>query len=97
MSELDELIAQRKEIDRKIRELKNTDIYCGNAKWKLVSYPRGDEWTVYVKKRTIDPHYDRWYAVIQLTDKHKALDELDLLIKDLQGLRTLIVGGETNE
>ena len=87
MNELDELLAQRKELDRKIRELKKTEIYCGNAKWNLQKLPRGDEWTVFIKKRTFNPHYDRYYAVIQLEDKEEALHQLDLLIEDLKGLR----------
>ena len=96
MSELDELIAQRKEIDRKIRELKKTDIFFGNTKWSLQRFPRGDEWTVFIKKRTFDPHYDRWCSVIQMQDKEEAQHQLDLLIEDLKGLKTEI-GADGNE
>ena len=97
MSELDELMAQRKEIDRKIRELKNVGLFCGNAKWTCQHFPRGDEWTVFVRKSAQHLNEARNVSVIQYEDKQKALDELDLLIKDLQGLRELIVRKERTE
>lgn len=87
MNEIEELLAQRKEIDRKLRELRSTTEECGRIKLELRKFPRGEEWTVFVKKSAQYPNESRYMSVIQLEDKSEVLLELNNLIDDLIGLR----------
>ncbi len=87
MSELEELIEQRKEIDRKIRELKHTAKIFGRVKLELQRFPRGEEWTVFIRKKAQHLSEDRNVSVIQLNDKAEVLQELNNLIDDLTELK----------
>ena len=92
MTELEELIARKKDIERRIREIRDTTKYFGRTKYEVVNYQRGSEHTISIKKRGEDPHYERYYAVIGLTDKNEAINELGMLIEDLKGLSAELIG-----
>lgn len=87
MTELEELIARKKDIERRIREIRDTTKYFGRTKYEVVNYQRGSEHTISIKKRGEDPHYERYYSVIGMTDKEEAIRQLNILIEDLTGLR----------
>ena len=93
MSELEELMKQKKDIERRIRELRDTTKYCGRVKYEVVNYPRGSEHTISVKKKGEDSHYERYYSVIGLQDRDEAIHELILLIDDLIELKSELTGG----
>lgn len=95
MNELDELMKQKKEIERKIRELKNTTIICGKVRYEIVNLPRGAEHTISIVKRDEYSDHDRHYAVIAYKDKNKALEELDVLENDIREMKA-VLGGENH-
>ena len=80
MSQLEELKRQRKELDAKIKDLENTEIICGNAKYD------GKHISVVIKKWDTERSYDgQWKKIIyerSLTVK----EQLKSLIGDLQSL-----------
>lgn len=86
MSELDDLLAQKRRIDKRIRELKDLTLRNGRTRLTLQKYPRGDEWTVTIEKVSEYANEIRKCTVIQLTDRNEVINELRGLVDDLSGL-----------
>lgn len=88
MSEIDDLIKQKKAIEAQIKALRNQAHVCGIAKLDKFPTSKPDEWGIYVY-RQLDEDLDRrnqWQSVIRSTDKKKCIEAIPRLIKDLQEL-----------
>lgn len=92
MSELEDLIRQRKELDAKIKALKEKDLRYDRAKLLLYHFvSRPDEWRVEV---LCQEHWEgwegvieRWKTIISSTSKESALASIDTVISSLERLR----------
>lgn len=81
MSQLEELKRQRKELDEKIKELENTEIVCGVAKFD------GRHISIIIKKWDEERKYDNlWKKVIYSNRREPVKNQLKRLIADLQML-----------
>lgn len=91
-----ELMAQKKELERKIRELQNQAQICGRAQIKKTVFPtsKPDEWSVSIKAVEIDRE-ERWRAIIRNNDRQKAIDQIQTIIDDLKGLQKKLTEDET--
>lgn len=90
MSELEDLIRQRKELDAKIKALKEKDYRYDRAKLFLYHFAstRPDEWRVAVLcHEQWDGVIERWKTIISGTSKESALASIDTVISSLDGLR----------
>lgn len=90
MSELEDLIKQRKELDFKIKELKEKGSRFDRAKIFLYHYAsqRPDEWRVAVLCQEIQTlGTERWKTIISSPDKDAVIAAIDAIIASLNGLR----------
>lgn len=90
--DLEELLKQRKEIDKKIQELKSGNISNGCVKLVKEHYPtsRPDDWCVMISAIGSPRPTNR--TIIRTTDKSEIIPMLDAAINDLTGLREKILG-----
>lgn len=90
MNELQTLIKQKKEIEARIRELKDTEIVCGNAKLGHIRYPTGlEHW--YIAINVAFPNVTRWHKVsVSDISRADAIGNLDSIITDLTALKAEI-------
>ena len=96
MDELTKLIEQRKEIDRKIKEIKNQAVCSEKAKMELISYPTGiKDWVVKVliKNKEEKP---KWRSVAVCDSREEAIQELNKVICNLKELQRIIFEEDTN-
>ena len=85
---IEALKAQRKKIDKQIRELEKGSWTAGNARLDHHSYPRGIEWYVAVKSQVgRDLGDSRWRAIITCKTKEEAISHIDDVINDLNALK----------
>lgn len=85
MTEIEELMRQKKEIEQRIRELRNRDTICGKVKYEVISLPRGTEHTIAIKTdNVLTENYRRYYKVIYYENKEVMMKSLRTLIEDLQ-------------
>ena len=85
MTEIEELMRQKKEIEQKIRELRKRDIICGKVKYEVISLPRGTEHTIAIKTdNALTDTYRKYYKVIYYENKDVMMKSLHELIEDLQ-------------
>jgi prefoldin subunit 5 len=89
MTELEQLKAQRKELDKKIRELEHPKYEIDGARLFLNTYSGGrpDEWAVYLEE--INNTTDKPWAykkIISARSKAEAIEYLENQIKILQAL-----------
>ena len=89
MSELDELLAQKKEIDKRIAEIKNQTRHCGCAKWEHRHIPRGWEWTLSIARHS-DVNNGRYFPVIERESMSEAKEDLKEIISDLINLAEIL-------
>ena len=90
MTELQRLIAQKKEIEAKIQQLKNQTQIIGRAKIEQRHYTcKNDKWFICVKMvyDEMPGFTDRWSPIIQAVDKDQAIRELSGIIQNLTALR----------
>lgn len=90
MSELEDLIRQRKELDAKIKALKEKDYRYDRAKLFLYHFAttHPDEWRVAVLcQEHREGVIERWKTIISSTSKESALASIDTVISSLEGLR----------
>ena len=91
MTELQRLIAQKKEIEAKIQQLKNQTQIIGRAKIEQRHYTcKNDKWFICFKMTYDDmpeSFTDRWSPIIQAVDKDQAIRELSGIIQNLTALR----------
>lgn len=95
MTELEQLMKQKREIEMKIRDIESGEksITVGNARWECKIYPsKKREWRVAVNNpRVINKKKVAWfYPVVKECDKETALNAYDDLIEDLIELRKRI-------
>ena len=86
---LEELKAQRKEIDEQIRAMTQNAVVHGRAKFDKHHYPtnRPDEYGIYIKRNMGDTDTKEcWYRIIANTDKAKAIHAIVEIVEDLQYL-----------
>ena len=89
MDELQELMEQRKKIDERIRQIKNSIVIYGCAKIDIDHYPtpRPDEWYVAVKVPGVcEGDQTRYRSIIRGHTRQECIDKIPTIIKDLQGL-----------
>lgn len=81
MSQLEELKRQRKELDAKIKELENTEIVCGKAKYdgKAVSIN-------FTKYYSLRAESVQWRKALLFVNDENVKEHLLSLINDLQSL-----------
>lgn len=93
--ELEKLKQQKKEIEERIKFLRNKTVGFGSVKIEKVNYAgyRESEWVVSVKRKSVDyEEKERYSQIIKAHDKQKAIDEIDKVISDLQCLRDKLKG-----
>ena len=99
MSELDRLIKQRKEIDKKIKELKNNSVLCGRAKLDVEHYPTQLPDRHYVAIMTDESYLggnrNRWRTVANGKTRDDAINQIPTIINDLQSLYNQVKGGQS--
>ena len=87
MTELEQLIEDKKRIEKRIRELKNTDIVANDIKFKSESFPnRRLNWKLIIKTRYMNKtsEIDSWRTVISGFDREDVIEEIPNLVADLQ-------------
>lgn len=89
MNELDDLIAQKKAIEKRINELKNQTKHSGCAKWEHRHMPRGWEWTLSIARHS-DYNNGRYFPAIERSDLNQAKRELKEIIADLTNLAEVL-------
>ena len=95
MSELDELKAQRREINERIRQLESNMNLTGCVKFDKQIYPcRPDEWFIAVKPIQNEEKIGRriYRSVIRSTDRQEVIDSIDILVNDLIELKKKLKG-----
>lgn len=91
MGELSELIRQKKEIEAKIQEIRNSLSVYGKAKIGYEHFPtiRPDEWYLSILSNPASEDLDekpKYRCVIRGRSKRDVVDKIPSLIADLQGL-----------
>ena len=90
MTELEELMKQKKEIEDKIKELKEKGIVFTNAKYGIQHYACFDQYYVAVRVKNIEtmPNRERytWKHIINRHNKEELLPVLREIIKNLTEL-----------
>ena len=96
MDDLQKLIAERKALDAKIKEMQHRSFIVNNVKLVYESSYRygGSAWKLMIRKIESDDlkykHRDspKHYAnVLAFSSRNDCLDQIDLLIQDLTALR----------
>ena len=92
MTELEELKAQRKELDKKIRELEHPKYEVDGAKCYLQKYTgsRPDEWVVRLEELNNTTYKSPYKQIISAKTKPEAINYLELQIVSLQNLVELL-------
>lgn len=89
MKELQRLMKQKKEIEERIRMLKNSMTVYGCVKLDIYHYPttRPDEWYIAVKVPGVcEGDQSRYRSIILGHSKEECIEKIPQVIKDLQGL-----------
>lgn len=100
MSELQDLINQKKELEERIRELRFKARYFGCAKIDIEHYPtiRPDEWYIAIKVPGVMPEdQSRYRSIIRGHSKEECAEKIPQIINDLQGLYEQLTEGAENE
>ena len=93
---LQELMEQKKALEREIRILKKQTTQCGCVKLDKDHFATGkaDEWYIAVWNEYYDDFYKkhkgengRWRSIIRNPDKKIVIAKIDDVIADLQGLK----------
>ena len=97
MTEIEKLLIQKKEIEQKIRELKSKEICFGHAKLMTETWAcRPDSWNIALRQIYEDEYLGRktprWFSVVKFSDRDKTIDTIDVIIRDLQGLKDQLRG-----
>lgn len=94
--EIEELKAQKRAIEEKIRRLQNKEYTFGRAKLSLQQFgtSRVDDWKISILRQYADKRKDKEVccSIIVGTDKKAVIDKLDDVIRDLTGLRDILKG-----
>lgn len=98
MTELEKLIQQKKEIEKRIKEAQGKEAVFGDARLSMydVHSPRQGEFRIMIKSRFVKPHIcaddrGRWFSVITSFSEKEAALAISSLIKDLTSLQTFVL------
>ena len=100
MSELQDLIKQKREIEERIKQLKNASVVCGCVKIDIDHYPtsRPDEYYIAVKVPGVMPDdQTRYRSIIRGHSKEECIEKIPQIINDLQGLYKQLTEVAENE
>lgn len=89
MSELQDLINQKREIEKRIKQLKNASVFYGCTKIDIDHYhtSRPDEWYIAVKVSGVyEDEQSRYRSIIRGHTRQECIDKIPTIIKDLQVL-----------
>ena len=90
--ELETLMAQKREIEQKIKALKQNEIICGRAKFFGTDIE--DEYRVQVSYNTNMPRYRgermRWTPIIRRSEKSEVISDIQEVIESLTELKNKI-------
>ena len=97
MNELEELQAQKKEIERKIKELTKKSFQSDGAKLFQEYYAcKSDPWCIAIKTHFEELYQTRkqtrWFSVVKCENRQDAIDMIDVIIRDLQELKKVVTG-----
>lgn len=73
MTELEELLKQKKEIENKIKSLKGEGIFSTNARYGIEHYTYYDRYYIAVKYKDIDTESYIWRHIINKRNKEELL------------------------
>lgn len=100
MKELQRLMKQKKELEERIRMLKNIMTVYGCVKLDIDHYPttRPDEYYIAVKVPGVMPDdQTRYRSIIRGHSKEECIEKIPQIINDLQGLYKQVTEGIENE
>lgn len=88
MNELAELIQQKKEIEQKIKELKNGTSVVGQAKIDVQHYPteKPDRHFLAVYYKPLDSGRQKWQTIYSANDRQAVINVIPQIIGNLQEL-----------
>ena len=88
MNELMELIEQKKEIERRIKELKDNAQIVGQAKIDVQHYPTGkpDRHFLAVYYKPLDSGRQKWQTIYSANDRKAVINVIPQIIGNLQEL-----------
>lgn len=88
MSELDELLRQKREIERKIKELKNCASIIGQVKIDVEHYPtqKPDRHFLAVYYKPLDNGRQKWQTIFSANDRVSVINKIPEIIENLQEL-----------
>lgn len=88
MDELEKLIKQKKEIEEKIRILKNKAAICGMAKVDVEHYAtsKPDRHFLAIHYRPLDNGRAKWQTIFSANDRKSVIEAIPGIINDLKGL-----------
>ena len=93
MGRLEDLMEQKKAIEKEIKELKEQAIFNGRARYDVEHYPtsKEDDYLIMVKTNAKrDNGYSKkpiWRSIVRTPRKEDVLPQLSQVIEDLTGLR----------
>ena len=99
-TELDDLIRQKRDINRQIKLLKSNAVISGSAKVDTQVYPTNlpDRQYLAIKVNKYNPkgfegfNCPRYVTVFSSTDREEVIDTIPRIIRDLQGLYDKLKG-----
>lgn len=103
MTRLEELMEQKRLIEKEIRNLRDNAVYSKSYKAKLEYQhysARADEWVLCIKTSIASYRNrgkERWLSIISKEEKQEVIEEIPMLINELQELYKKLNGGESNE
>lgn len=88
MNELDDLIRQKKELEQRIKELKNNASVCGQVKIDMEHYPtaKPDRYYLAVYYKPLGDGRPKWQTVFSANDRQKVVEVIPSIIANLQDL-----------
>jgi len=91
MGEYEELLAEKKRIEQRLKEIRNSSVIIGRARLerrKFYGHNGGWSYNISVKKHSgiIESESKKWYSIVEDYDKDKAIAIVSETITDLQKL-----------
>ncbi len=93
MNELDNLIKQKREIENKIKLLKNQTSTYGFAKVDVERYPtsRPDRYYLAIHYTPLHGGRAKWQTIFSATDRKTVIDAIPMLIENMKSLYENII------
>lgn len=87
-NELDDLIQQKREIERKIKELRNCAPIVGQAKIDVEHYPttKPDRHFLAIYYKPLDSGRSKWQTIFSANDRDSVINKIPEIIENLQEL-----------